>query len=132
MQIYVWILFLLSSPVALLSQTRSEAPSPKFELFGGYSYLHRIGNRGQSGNVNPDFNGWETSLNYSLNRWLGVKADLAGHYNHVNGTGFSLNARQHDFQVGPQLSWRFKAGTLFGHSLVGVSHQSGDQVINIP
>jgi hypothetical protein len=45
--------------------------TPKYELFGGYSLLHNEGANG---------NGWEVSGAYNFNRWIGVKADMSGHY----------------------------------------------------
>ncbi len=63
---------------------------PKFEIFGGYSYLRSDLNfdspwmedyysyyeNGGTGNLN----GFEASFTYNLNSWLGIKADFSGHF----------------------------------------------------
>src|SRR5947209_5363033 len=118
------ILFLMSAG-SLWAQTKTEEVDyPKVEIFGGYSHAHRVGeNLSLTGNLNDDFNGWEASANYNLNRWFGIKGDLTGQYNRANSITLSSQAHHYDFVLGPQLSWRLKQITVFGHGLVGFSHQ---------
>ena len=79
--VFVGILLLAMSGLALAQDF------PKFEVFGGYSYLRSdlnsrsmaeyYGNEfGAAGNIN----GFEGSFTYNLNKWLGIKADFSGHF----------------------------------------------------
>ena len=88
--------------------------NPKYELFGGYSYL-------RESSIN--FNGWEGSGAYNFSRWIGVKLDADGHYWSATTRSriFSINDNFHDILVGPQFSWRQKRFTLFAHTLFGYS-----------
>jgi hypothetical protein len=53
---------------------------PKIEVFGGYSYLNRLTYH-NTPDENPDFHGWEASVNCNFNKWVGLKVDFSGHYN---------------------------------------------------
>lgn len=71
---------------------------PKFEIFGGYSYLHvdtqgangasltqlcnaiTVGNCPFTFQVHPGMNGWNAAAQFNLNSWLGAKADFSGTY----------------------------------------------------
>lgn len=84
--VFVGVLMLAMSCVAMAQDF------PKFEVFGGYSYMRSDLNydssvpyyedyyyqatNGKSGNLN----GFELSFSYNLNSWLGIKADFSGHY----------------------------------------------------
>lgn len=81
--IFVGIVVLAMSSLALAQDYK------KSEIFGGYSYLRSdvnpdmfIGSSydstGQGGAGN--LNGWEASYTYNVNSWLGIKADISGHY----------------------------------------------------
>lgn len=102
------VLAALSLAVVLNAQE-----NPKYELFGGYSYLHQTG---------TNFNGWEASGAYNFNRWIGLKLDADGHYFSDGRSGvFSVNLNTHEIMLGPQFSWRQKRFTLFAHTLFGYS-----------
>lgn len=84
---------------------------PRFEVFGGYSYM-RVNPTGLDG-VNTS--GWETSLNYNFSQHWGLKGDFSGHYC-CNGEHL------HTFLAGPQYSWRNDKYTVFAHGLIGGAH----------
>lgn len=103
------VVLLMSSAFAFSQDT------PKWELFGGYSYVR----------VNPGFgangvntSGWEGAANYNFGKSWGLKADFSGHY---CCSGQSL----HTFMGGPQLSFRSDKYTVFVHGLIGGAHASG-------
>lgn len=87
------------------------AQDSKFDLFGGYSYVHS--NPGSL--PAADANGWEASLTYNWNRWLGLTADVDGHY--------CCGQSMHDFLFGPQIRLGHKVSP-YVHGLVGISHGS--------
>jgi hypothetical protein len=62
-----------------LPHTVAAQPTPKVQVFGGYSYL-RLAEQ-----PNPDFNaenlnGWEASIKLNVTRRLGLLADIGGNY----------------------------------------------------
>jgi opacity protein-like surface antigen len=87
------------------------AQTPKLDIFGGYSYLRSNPGFGlPSGNAH----GWEASLTYNWNSWLGLKADFDGHY--------CCDQTLHNFLFGPQISLGHGKLTPYVHGLVGLSH----------
>jgi len=108
-RLLVLISSLLFSSLGLYAQEH-----PKYELFGGYSLLHNDG---------ANANGWEVSGAYNFNRWIGVKADIRGHYRSESNEFLRFSAHHHFFTIGPQYSWRTKHATLFGHTLFGLARE---------
>ena len=108
---YLVAVFAVLSFAAVLSAQET----PKYELFGGYSYLRSEGS--------TNFNGWEGSGAHNFNRWIGLKLDADGHYWSATTRTrlFSVDDHIHDIMVGPQFSWRQKRFTLFAHTLFGYS-----------
>jgi opacity protein-like surface antigen len=88
--------------------------TPKYEFFGGYSFLRESA---------TNYNGWEGSGVYNFNRWIGLKLDADGHYWSATTRNriFSVDQHFHEIMVGPQFSWRQKRFTLFAHTLFGYS-----------
>jgi hypothetical protein len=108
-------LLLLVCMVVILSATSfSQASDPKWELFGGYSYLRS--NPG-GGSDSAHSHGWNASLDYNFTKHLGVKADIDGHY-------CCDGEKEHNFLFGPQLQFKVKNSRVFAHALAGVSHGS--------
>lgn len=92
---------------------------PKYEIFGGYSYLH--GDTGGSG-VSLNLNGWNASLSYNVKSWAGLTADFDGHYGTPLGASFNL----HNFLFGPTFSHRSDKWSVYVHTLFGASRAGGD------
>lgn len=89
---------------------------PKFEAFGGYSYLR----------ANPEevnLNGWNGQLTGNLSKWFGVTFDFAGHYGNPEdpfGEGINfIDINQHTFMAGPKLTYRTGRFSPFAHFLIG-------------
>ena len=85
------------------------------ELFGGYTF-QRYG-----GTPSRYLNGWEISGKYKLAPWVGIAADLDGHY----GLPSSPDARTLHFMVGPQISFPGRISPYF-HVLGGFGHMQGN------
>jgi len=89
--IFVGILVLAMSGLALAQDF------PKYEVFGGYSYMRS--DLGNTGNVigsyyNSDFSagqgnahGFEAAFTYNLSSWFGIKADFSAHFGKVKMDG---------------------------------------------
>src|SRR5512140_1626927 len=96
--------------LACVCVAQVSAQTPKFDFFGGYSFVHSDPNGLESGNAH----GWEASLNYNWNSWLGLKADFDGHY--------CCDQTMHNFLFGPQISLGHGKLAPYVHGLVGASH----------
>lgn len=103
--------FLLAGLVALLFILPSAAQDvPRFDVFGGYSYLHSDPGALPSAHTS----GWEASATWNWNHWLGLKADVDGHY-------CCDGQNMHDFLFGPEVTLHRGKVRPFLHVLGGVS-----------
>ena len=127
-------ILMLALPVFLCSvgliATAQEQPVPKWELFGGYSYMY------PNANVHGVFpsgvlpvtsalesnpKGIGASLTYNFSRWFGLTADASGHW----GSGESGRADRIDdaefynISVGPKVTFRSGRFSPFLEALVG-------------
>ena len=145
---------LLTSLLLLLTASllASGQEFPRTEFFGGFSYLH-LDTQGINNStlqqqcnvvfggtcpatfqIHRGFNGWEAAGQYNANRWLGLKADFAGHYGTLLTAKFaslpplpplsfsSPHQHMYDFLFGPVVSYRSHRYTAFVHGLVGAEH----------
>jgi opacity protein-like surface antigen len=117
----------------------ASAQVPGGNVFFGYSYY----NTDLSGTDRVNTNGWEGSLEGKVLPWVGIVADLDGHYGSQNfpapcplgGTGctFNANISEHDFLFGPRVSvpvgqFRPFAEALFGGGHVNLNGGGSDTV----
>ena len=100
----------LSSALLLVCAAAACAQTPKFDIFGGYSFVHSDPNGLEAG----DAHGWEASLTYNWKSWLGLKADFDGHY--------CCDQTMHNFLFGPQINLTRGKLRPYIHGLVGASH----------
>ena len=96
--------------LVLFSTAVAFAQTPKFDFFGGYSFVHSDPNGLQTGNAN----GWEASLDYNWTNWLALKADVDGHY--------CCQQTMHNFLFGPQINLGHGKLAPYVEGLIGVSH----------
>jgi hypothetical protein len=97
-------------------------------VFLGYSYLNANSPAGDRSNLN----GWNGSLEGKIFPFVGIVADISGHYGSqtffpCSGTdcfAFGLSTRQHTFLFGPRVSVSVGKIRPFAHYLVGVGHIS--------
>jgi opacity protein-like surface antigen len=98
----------------------------KAEIFGGYSYLRGDDcddNSGPNCDGGLDLHGFNVSFNQNIVKWVGLKADISGHYGDVTvlpgQPKFDLNS--YLFLVGPQFNLpKYERVRPFGHVLFGV------------
>jgi hypothetical protein len=90
----------------------------RVELFGGYTFERYGGTPGRN------LHGWEIEGQYKLFPFVGIAADVDGHY----GLPSQPDARTLHFMVGPQISLPGRISP-FLHVLGGVGHihESGTQ-----
>ena len=98
--------------VLMLSAAASAQIPTKGDIFFGYSYNRADFNWAGHSNLN----GWEWSLDGKVAPWIGIVADISGHY----GSGDSV----HNVIFGPRVSVPEGKITPFAHALFGFGHFS--------
>ena len=109
--------------------TLATAQIPKGNVFFGYSYLRTDVPSGTHNNLN----GWNGSLEGKFLPWIGIVADLSGHYGSAEFPGtcpagpcsLTGDAKMYSFVFGPRVSVSVGKITPFAHALFGASHISG-------
>jgi hypothetical protein len=101
----------------LVAAASAQIPT-KGNIFFGYSYNSADFNAAGRANLN----GWEGSLEGKVLPFVGIVADISGHY----GVGDSV----HNVIFGPQVSVPVGRFTPFAHVLLGVGHISGNSASN--
>jgi opacity protein-like surface antigen len=95
---------------------------PKWEVFGGYTYMRaNIVVSGSPFNMN----GGSGSVAYNLTNWFGLVGDFGiTHQGAVTGKPFSLTVYTYEF--GPRVSWRNHTKlTPYAQVLIGGGHATG-------
>jgi opacity protein-like surface antigen len=91
----------------------AQEDAPKFELFGGFSYMRVAGN--------ANVNGWNAQGTYNLKKWIGVAGDFGGIYQTMSNDTIRPSASMTTFMFGPQLYDRVGRVTGFAHALFGAT-----------
>ena len=128
---------LCSVATSSIAQDQQDQPTPKWEIFGGYSFFYPgadvhgllpggllpVSNRLES---NP--RGAGASLTYNFNRWLGVTGDISGHWDSNETTVVQRinDAAFYNLSVGPKLTFRSRHFSPFLEGLVGEHRLSPD------
>jgi hypothetical protein len=125
--------------------------TPKFELFGGYSFAHV--NTGANLGRHSNLNGWNSSLTYNFNKWAGIVLDGSGTYRSGQLSPATtiifvcpggppcplpftfgpvvVHEKVHTYSIGPQFSYRSDSRfTPFGHVLFGGGYASDTTSLN--
>ena len=93
----------------LCSPIYAQNEAPRVEVFGGYS--HNI----------DDAQGWNASLAFNPNGWLGAVADFSGLTQKESEQGAEGRIRANTYLFGPQFSHRGKRFTPFARFLFGTT-----------
>jgi opacity protein-like surface antigen len=112
----------------LASAANGQVPSGN--VFVGYSYYNAdLSSLGRS-----NLNGWNGSLEGKLLPWVGIVADLSGHYGSENGPSnclgpgpcpnVSIKVHELDFLFGPRVSVSVGKIRPFAEALFGGGHVS--------
>ena len=105
--------------VILTSAAWSQIPSGG-NVFFGYSFERAPIVTQDTTNLN----GWEASLEGKFLPWIGLVADIDGHYGNHNYAGVTANITAHDALFGPRVSVSVSRFRPFAEFLVGVGHIS--------
>ena len=96
---------------------------PKFEVFGGYEYLHMGSNTNGFFATGQGFNGWNIDAAYRLHRYLGVEGDVGGTYATIGG----LSTHVYTYTGGPVIGANVGPIQPFVHVLAGGARLSTGQ-----
>ncbi len=130
-------LLVLAFIVAILPLT---ARAQGGNVFFGYSYLNAESPLSSFGSNRSSIHGWDASLEGKLLPFVGIVADLSGHYGDedvnvlcpgVSCASGTTSARQYNFVFGPRASVSVGKLVPFAHYLVGASHISTSGPNNI-
>ncbi|MFZ0803031.1 MAG: hypothetical protein WBQ09_12670 [Terriglobales bacterium] len=99
--------FVILAPGFAAAQT---GVAPRWEVFGGYSYLRLDSPTFGFANYS-NLNGWNAAGTFNLNLKWSATLDLSGHY------GSQL--RDFTYMIGPQYTWRRDKSKFFVHGLFG-------------
>jgi len=102
---------------------------PKFDVFGGYSYVHfSIKGSGATGQITSNLNGGSGSAAFYPNNWLGLVADFGGYkFSTLNSAGgnLSVSGTAISYLFGPRVRFGSGGVTPFAQVLFGGAH-TGD------
>jgi Outer membrane protein beta-barrel domain len=104
----------LVAVILFLLTTAAAAQGPKGNVFFGYSYQRTD----LASNNGVNLNGWEGSLEGKVLPWVGIVADVSGHY------GSDADASVYTFLFGPRVSVSVGKLTPFAHAMFGAGHES--------
>ena len=92
-----------------------EAPTPKVDIFAGYSWMNP---GGTVGNVSlPTLNkGFGVTSTYNFNKWVGLSIDAEGHYSDLENISTVM--------FGPRIKFRQEHFEPFAHALFGLHRLS--------
>jgi len=117
--------------ILLLTAIASAQLPTSGNIFIGYSFAHAD----LYSNNTTNLNGWEGSLTGKVLPYIGLVADLSGHYGADDlplgcsgSVCLNVHAKTHMFNAlfGPQVSVPISRITPFAHVLVGAGHVSAD------
>ena len=107
-----------------------DQPAPKWELFGGYSFVYPGGDvhgvlpggvLPVSSRLEANPRGIGASLTYDFSRWFGLTVDISGHWG-SGETGLNSRIDDADFynlSLGPKITFRSAHFSPFLEALVG-------------
>lgn len=118
---------------------RAVAQDNKFDVFGGYSFVHASDPVTATftcpagtcpittSTFHPNLNGWEAAGTFKFTSWLGGTADFSGHYGSVG----SSSAHLQTYLFGPTVSLP-RDVSPFVHVLFGDAHESNGSGVQGP
>ena len=113
----LWTLVLLLAGLA--GAAWAQIPT-KGNVFFGYSYDRTS----IVANDTANLNGWDFTLEGKFLPWIGLVADVDGHYGNHNFGGTSADVAAHNVLFGPRVSVQVQRFRPFAEFLVGAGHIS--------
>jgi hypothetical protein len=111
--------------LAITGAASAQIPT-KGNVFFGYSYDRTA----LSSDDTTNMNGWDASLEGKFLPWIGLVADVDGHYGSHNYDGTNVDITAHNALFGPRVSLQIERFRPFAEFLVGVGHISRNHGIS--
>ena len=108
----VWLLTIALLTIA--STAWAQIPT-KGNMFFGYSFDRTP----IASNDTTNLNGWEASVEGKFLPWIGLVADVDGHYGNHNFAGTNADVAAHNALFGPRVSVQVQRFRPFAEFLVG-------------
>jgi opacity protein-like surface antigen len=100
------------------AQDHFEPEHSKVDIFGGYQFTHVALGHDFNG---FSLNGWNASVSWYFNKYLGMSADFSGGRSY--GSAFGVDSKVYPYLVGPTARFpKHTKMTPFGHVLFGMAH----------
>jgi len=103
---------------------------PVAEISGGYRLS--LDDDFFLGDSQAHLNGFAVGGEFNINRFFGIAGELGYGMSTFSVYGISHDRNQTTVLVGPRFSHRGKRNRLFGHLLVGLSHEASDNTLASP
>jgi len=121
---YMKKIVLVCGGILVLSRTAPAQDLPKFDAFGGYSYIHF--NQSQvGGNLTSNFSGGNGAVAFYPGKWLGIMGDF-GSYKissiKQGGASFDIDGSNISYLFGPRIRFGSRGVTPFAQVLFGGAH----------
>jgi hypothetical protein len=113
-------IFVLTMTMTTLGSSAWAQIPTKGNVFFGYSYDRTS----IVSNDTTSLNGWDASLEGKFLPWIGLVADVDGHYGSHNFAGGNADITAHNVLFGPRVSVEVHRFRPFAEFLVGVGHVS--------
>jgi len=110
---------LILLPLMLAGTAWAQIPSGG-NVFFGYSFDRTP----VASHDTTSFNGWDASLEGKFVPWIGLVADIDGHYGSHDFSGTNANLTAHNALFGPRVSVSVSRFRPFAEILIGVGHIS--------
>jgi outer membrane protein OmpA-like peptidoglycan-associated protein len=106
-------------PTAPTVAAQEEVTTPKWELFGGYSWSDpgaKVGGKTLRGQTK----GWGASITFNPDKYFGLTLDFGGHYARGDVSPTTTNGDTHTIMIGPKFTWRSEHFSPFAEGLIGL------------
>jgi len=108
----------------------ASAQVPSGNIFFGYSYENTSSSALDATLSRPNLQGWEASFEGKVLPWIGIVADVSGHYGSQTFTEptpagpvvLTVTGHEQEYLFGPRLSIPVGKFTPFGEVFVGFAH----------
>ena len=97
-------------------KTSESEGEPRYEIFGGYSYLRDDGH---------NLHGWTGTLIVNVNEWFAIASDFDGHSGSHREGAEDVSVHEYAFTFGPHVALRNRSRvTPFAYALFGAAHEN--------
>ncbi len=105
--------------LGLLSIPLMAQDNPRFEVFGGYQYLHIGGNSNGISTSGEGFNGWNALVTGNVTHHFGIEGNFGGAYDTIQADVQNISFKVYSYAGGPVIFTQSGRIKPFAHALFG-------------